>query len=285
MKIMISAVGGSVAISFIKHLQKLGHFVIGIDMNDDIPGKHFCNEFYKVDPCCDGYISHIDFDLFFPFIDEELLLGMKDSRIIQCDYQTNRLVINKYSLLKFCVKNKIKVAELCTLEDTIGFVRGVYSRGSKQAFLSNNIRPYMLNENYIVQKYLNGMEYTIDCLVGLDNKFIFCVPRKRIKSTNVSLIGEIDMREDLINFTKDIVNKIRFKGPINIQCIVNQDGIYLIEINPRLAGSAIFSIMAGFDILKDSIDLWSNNYCNKNYSIKNNMKVYRYLTEWTRPLE
>lgn len=276
MRIMISAVGGSVAISYIKHLQKLGHFVIGIDMNDDIPGKYVCDEFYKVDPCHPGYIDHIDYDLFFPFIDEELLLKMDDPRIIQ----SNTDVINKQWLFEFCLSHEINVPPLSKITDHYGFVRAIYSRGSKQAFCTTRHHQYMFNDKFIVQKYIDGDEYTIDCLVGMGNQFIFCVPRKRLQATNVSLIGEIDMREDLIDFTKDIVNKIKFKGPINIQCIIRDGEIYLIEINPRLAGSCIFSIIAGFDIIKESINLWKTGYCNVNYNIKNKMKVYRYLTEW-----
>src|SRR4030065_217381 len=220
MKIMISAVGGSVAISYIQHLQKLGHYVVGIDMKDDIPGKHFCDEFHKVDPCHPGYISDIDYDLFFPFIDEELLLCMNDKRIIQCDHETNMTCINKHFLYQYCISHAIKVPALSSVMDKYGFVRGIYSRGSKEAFL-------------------------------------------------------------IIDFTKDIVSKIKFKGPINIQCIVRDNEIYLIEINPRLAGSAIFSIMAGFDIIKDSIDIWTGNYYKSDYNIKDKKKVYRYLTEWS----
>ncbi|OGM08922.1 hypothetical protein A2Z67_05725 [Candidatus Woesebacteria bacterium RBG_13_36_22] len=281
MKIMISAVGGSVAISYIQHLQKLGHYVIGIDMNDDIPGKHFCDEFHKVDPCHPGYINDIDYDLFFPFIDEELLLCMNDGRIIQCNYETNMTCINKHFLYQYCITHDIKVPTLSSVMDKYGFVRGIYSRGSKEAFLTTDFRQYMLNGKYIVQKFIQGIEYTIDCLVNSNGEFIFCVPRKRVNFTNVSLQGEIDMRQDLIDFTKDIVSKIKFKGPINIQVIVRDNEIYLIEINPRLAGSAIFSIMAGFDIIKDSIDIWSGNYYKSDYNIKDKKKVYRYLTEWS----
>lgn len=282
-RILLSAVGGSVAVSYIQHLKKLGHFVIGIDSNDEIAGKYFCDEFIKVPEVRTNYynvIKDIDFDLFFPFLDEELLYfagnNIQDQRIVISKDLTIGICINKRALYCFAKENNIlvpkQIKEL-TLENV--FVRKVISRGSKHAFISSGSEKYYNNFNYIVQEIIEGQEYTIDLLCNDKHEYVYCVPRKRLKKSNVSLIGQVSMEADLIEFTRSICKLFKFIGPINIQVIKRNNKIYLIEINPRLAGSSILSINAGFDFLQNTIE----GYPIKTFKIENNLKMFRYLQE------
>jgi carbamoyl-phosphate synthase large subunit len=78
MRILMSAAASAAAISIIKHLQTLGHKVIGIDANENSKSiaMHFCDDFY-LSPLCSSsefipFINQLDdkFDLYIPFIDE-----------------------------------------------------------------------------------------------------------------------------------------------------------------------------------------------------------------------
>ena len=77
-KILLSAVGGSPSVSFIKHMKEKGYYVIGIDSNPDAVGQFFCDEFYHAPPVSekDSYLTFLQtraFDIFFPWLDEEHL--------------------------------------------------------------------------------------------------------------------------------------------------------------------------------------------------------------------
>jgi len=282
-RVLLSAVGGSVSVSYIQYLKKLNCYVIGIDSNNKITGKYFCDDFIKVPEVSDRYydvIKSINFDLFFPFLDEELLYfagnNIQDQRIIMSKAETIGICINKRFLYEFAKENNILVPEEIrelTLEDV--FVRKVFSRGSKNAFISKGNEKYLFDYDYLVQEIIKGQEYTIDLLCNDKHEYIYCVPRKRIKKSNVSLIGQVSMEDDLIEFTKKICKLFKFIGPVNIQVIKKDNKIYLIEINPRLAGSSILSIMAGFDFLKNIID----GYPKVIFEIENNLKMFRYLNE------
>lgn len=292
-KILLSAVGGSVSISFINHLKEKGYFVIGMDINDNIPAKYFCDEFVKAPNVdSDDYLSflqNIDFDLFFPWLDEEhikfalmkenpLYQNMKE-RIITSDPETILSVTDKRKLYKKAVLENINVSP--ETFNVPAFVRKNFSRGSKNAYVEYKQEKLDLldTDSFIAQEVLHGEEYTVDVLTDLYGNFIYAVPRKRIKFSNVSLVGEVDMNENIISFAKKIVSLFNFRGPINIQLIIENGKMFLVEINPRIAGSSILSVKAGFDILSETVSLFMTGSCNTSFNIIDKLKMYRYITE------
>jgi len=97
---------------------------------------------------------------------------------------------------------------------------------------------------------------------------------------NVSLIGKVCMDNEIINFCKSILEKIKFFGPINIQVMKFENKLYLLEINPRLAGTSILTINAGADILIDGIELFLGNYDETvEYEVKDGLMMYRFYDE------
>lgn len=108
-------------------------------------------------------------------------------------------------------------------------------------------------ENYLIQEYIaDREEYTVDCYVSpLTKEVVSIVPRIRISTTG----GEVDRTEtrripELISQSDRILRELNFEGPITIQFIHEKgNGRYLLmEINPRLGGGVICSILAGANI-------------------------------------
>lgn len=292
MKILISAVGGPPSVSLIKHLQKKGHFVIGIDSEINAVGKFFCNKFYQ-SPFIkqrDEYIEllkNIDFDFFFPYLDEEHILfadvilpNNLYNKIITSPPETIKIVTDKINTYHFAIANQIPVPLKKTT--TPCFVRKRFSRGSKYTYIEyeQNKLNTLNTDEYLIQEIIEGTEYTVDIIVC--EKEFFAVPRKRLLAKNVSIIGEVDMNEDIINFCYKICQKLKFFGVINIQLMrssINNE-IYLIEINPRLAGTAILSIEAGFDIFEPIISYKLGLPYKMNFKIKDKLKMFRYWSEY-----
>lgn len=290
-RILLSAVGGAASISIIKYLKKNGYYIIGIDSNIDAVGKYFCDEFYK-SPLLSKekeyikFLKKIDFDIFFPWLDEEHILFANKkidkkllNKIVTSSKSTINIVTNKIKTFEFSIENNINVAK--KTNRVPAFVRGSFSRGSKNTFIENNQNNLdkLDNNKFLIQEILDGIEYTVDIVISKD--YFFAVPRKRLQATNVSLIGQVDMNIEVIDFCKNITNKLNFFGPINIQIIRSNidNKLYLIEINPRIAGSSILSINAGFDLFNKSINIFFNKRINTNFKIKDNLKMTRYWSE------
>jgi len=288
-RILLSAVGGTPSISFIKHLQSLGYYVIGIDSSKDAVGKVFCDEFH-ISPLINEaneyliFLQSLKFDIFFPWLDEEHILfaSMDIPNKLKCKIITSppnsiKIATSKLNTFKFAQENNILVAPLTKTAPAV--MRKNFSRGSKGLKIINiNEKVPTFNEKEeLVQTFIEGVEYTVDIINN--DTFFFAVPRVRIQATNVSTIGKVDMNKDIIEFCKKITKLLKFNGPINIQIIKNDNKLYLIEINPRIAGTAILSINAGFSIFEIAIKQFFSKAIDKPINIKNNLTMYRFWNE------
>ena len=100
-------------------------------------------------------------------------------------------------------------------------------------------------KDYISQQFLDGVEYTIDCLFSDNGELIYSVPRKRLKIISGKYVaGVTEHKSCIISEILIISQIIKFSGMINFQCIENENGLFFIEVNPRLAGGMALGIAA-----------------------------------------
>jgi len=103
-------------------------------------------------------------------------------------------------------------------------------------------------EDYIVQPFVSGREYTIDIFCDFEGNPIYITPRERMQvRAGEVLKTQIFMDPVMIAESKQIIAKFKPCGPMTVQLI--QDEItgenYYIEINPRYGGGAPLSMKAG----------------------------------------
>ncbi|MBR5635614.1 MAG: ATP-grasp domain-containing protein [Pseudobutyrivibrio sp.] len=103
-------------------------------------------------------------------------------------------------------------------------------------------------EDYIVQPFVSGREYTIDIFCDFDGNPIYITPRERLQvRAGEVLKTQICMDTVMIEESKKIIAKFKPCGPMTIQLI--RDSVtgenYYIEINPRYGGGAPLSMKAG----------------------------------------
>ena len=104
---------------------------------------------------------------------------------------------------------------------------------------------FFKKNKFIVEKFIEGKEFTVDCVFDKNNKLIFGLPRERIIKSNLSIVGKISKNQKILDYINNLSTKLNFIGNVNIQVILDKK-IHLIDINPRVSGSIIFSMMAGF---------------------------------------
>lgn len=288
-RVLLSAVGTMASYSYVHHLKDEGFYVIGINATDLNIGPYICDEFYTVPYVIEveeyiKAIEKIEFDVFLPWLDEEHILFAQNrfsfsSKIVTSPSNSILVATDKMKTFDFCVANGINTAKLTNTVPA--FVRAKFSRGSKYAkLISNQDQLDRLDKTeYLCQEVLSGIEYTVDILCSTKGEFIYAVPRKRLETVNVSTISEIDMNNDIIEFCKQICSLLRFFGPINIQVFKDNNTISLVEINPRMAGTSILSIKAGFDLLTDSVRAFCGLPVPCSYKVKNGLRMYRFYNE------
>lgn len=101
---------------------------------------------------------------------------------------------------------------------------------------------------YIIQPYIEGMEYTVDILCDLQGNPIYITPRKRLSTRSGEVMKtQIDLDDEIIRECKLLLKSFRACGAITVQMIKEKNtgrNIY-IEINPRFGGGSPLSMRAG----------------------------------------
>ena len=128
--------------------------------------------------------------------------------------------------------------------------------GSKRLFIDVNYEEILdlsmgIHEP-IIQEYIIGKEYTIDCYFDFNNNLYSVFPRSRDVIVNgESYISTYVNSPKFVDLVKLVSKKIRFCGHVNIQFIVdNMNNIYLLEINPRIGGASMLAFKNDYHSVK-----------------------------------
>ena len=111
---------------------------------------------------------------------------------------------------------------------------------------------------YIIQEYIeNYKEYTVDCYIDMSGRILTTVPRERLEIMGGESTKTLTCKNDFLEkFAIDVIERLQLKGPVNIQFLhdLDTDRYLLMEVNPRLGGAVICSILAGAPITDYIID-------------------------------
>lgn len=298
-RILLSAVGGPVSVSVIRHLQGLGHQVVGMDLSDHAVGRHFCDAFYRSPRATDApayldFLAAIDgeFDIFFPFVDEELRTIAEAAerpvfaKVVMSSRETLLLCTDKVAFQRFSEERGLPIAPIAVAPPAVAKpAHGRGGRGVRVVDSEAELAGLLGRDDTVVQRHIEGMEYTVDVLVDNDGGWLFGVARQRLVARGVSTLGRIHMDEAVLTAARAFVAAIPFRGPINLQCIreVATGRVFVIEINPRLSGSVIFTVLGGFDVLDSAVELACGGYPQVPAAIRDGLTISRYWSECCEP--
>ena len=171
-----------------------------------------------------------------------------------------KIITNPFGKNKVIFRNKVGIGS-----------NGIYIVDlEKEKFIENRFQ-----KDKFMQEYIEGEEFTVDVLANKEGIPLLIIPRKRLEiRQGISFVCQIVKEEEIIEICKKIYSKFNIPGISNVQFIKNKSGVYFIELNPRLGGTSIASVIAGFNFTE--LYLQHNLL---NYSVKN-LDEYQKLIAW-----
>ena len=246
--------------------------IYGADMAGTAPALAYCDYTRKVVAMKDpGYIQNLldictadHIDLLIPTIDTDLLV-LSESKdrfeaigtcVMISDPDKIRICRDKNNTSQFFVDCGLHAP--MPVNDWIeyksgypAFIKPKDGSSSINAFKVENeeeLRTYSAQiEDYIVQPFVSGHEYTIDIFCDWNGNPISIVPRERLQvRAGEVLKTRIELDQTMIEESKALCSAFKPCGPMTVQLIRDDAGVdWYIEINPRFGGGAPLSMKAG----------------------------------------
>ncbi len=101
----------------------------------------------------------------------------------------------------------------------------------------------------LVSEVLTGEEFTVDTLVNKGEP-VLILPRLRSKmNSGISVEGQFIENQEIIHYTRQIINSLNLHGAIGIQVKRAADGRFkILEINPRIQGTSVAALGVGINL-------------------------------------
>jgi carbamoyl-phosphate synthase large subunit len=300
--ILITSIGCAPASIIGRTLLKESKYnIIGIDIQNECVGNFISNIYLKCPRIDDynywEYIENIinEYNIHFVFVTNNIettswsqkknyLFEKYNCKVFINDEEIISIADDKLKTYNWCINNNINVPEIVSYNSFPCIIKPLFGCGSSNIMIlknENNIVNQTIKNNsdkYIIQKFINGIEFTVDVISDENENIINIVPKQRLLIKNgQSFKSIVKMDEDIIDFVKNVSVKLKNKSVINVQIIkeFETDKIFLIEINPRWATTIGLSIRAGVNM---PVMLIENDFIPK--SIQNNLIMIRDYQEY-----
>lgn len=247
--------------------------IFGADMSGTAPALSYCDYTRKVVAMNDvGYIDNLvqicvndHIDLLIPTIDTDLLVLSENKKKFEAI--GTKVMISTPEMIRIC-RDKNNTSQFfvnCGLHAPMPVNDWREYKGGYPAFIkpkdgSSSINAFKVEdekelvvyagqvEDYIIQPFVSGREFTIDIFCDFDGNPIFITPRERVQvRAGEVLKTQIYMDKIMIDEAKILCESFKPCGPMTVQLIQDQNtgDNYYIEINPRYGGGAPLSMKSG----------------------------------------
>ncbi|WP_413531699.1 ATP-grasp domain-containing protein [Empedobacter brevis] len=239
-------------------------------------------------------IKSKELDIIIPLTDIEVDFFNKYrsdfSNILVCIADDNFLGFarNKFKLTKFLEMNNFNFPKSYSID----FIKEANypliakpknGRSSEGVFYLNSIDD--LNKdydysNYIFQQFIEGTICTIDVLRNKFSDEIAIISRKELLRTKngAGMTVEMFYDEYLISEVIKISQLLDGHGVYNMEFIKRGNQYYLIDVNPRFSAGIGFTILTGYDIVKNMVNVFMEKPIDKVLGYKN-MILQKHMVE------
>ena len=305
MNILIGSNGGLTGIYLAKTLSKIKDAaVFGADSSEVNPGKFFVSKQFLLPKALDiNFLDQLIFllndekiDYYFPTHSMETKIVSKYAN--QLTERCNcKFMVSPYSTFEAldskCISNRNlaengipvpKEIEDLDCEYPIIMKRNIGSGGSGKQIIDNgrlHVAYCECSKDVSFYEYIEGTEYTVDCLFGYNGELIVCNQRIREKT----IAGAVSISRTCNDFDiKPWINKIssiwKFCGCVNFQFILRNNVPYFIDINLRFpSGGLPVTVEQGYNIPQMMVDIMDGKKMDIPVVNSNNIRMYRYFEE------
>ena len=194
--------------------------------------------------------------------DQKKILGNKDVSQIENKFKFYEKIKDEFTVPEtFLIKDVDEAIEISENKPEVKYIiKPVKGSGGYDINLLNNDSTIQLNdsENYILQEYIDGINLSSSILARKDikktimnsrlltendfknnNSYIYIgniLPLT--KESSLSNIGNIDeINKQMIETSQNLAYKFNLIGSNGVDYILNENGLYVIEVNPRIQGT------------------------------------------------
>lgn len=306
--VLLTSAGGLSGIFLSKHLKENGNYrIVAVDMSELTPLKKWVDAFYTVPSVREkNYIEVLNtiikkekIDIIIPitsydvnlFCKDDIQKDFKNVKMLLMNEKSNKIFSNKRTCYKYLRNIGIKAPEIYNTPETLRFpcvLKPEESSGSKNIIKLDSIEDfsYWSNkiENFLVCEYLEGREFTVDCLFDNNGKCLGANVRERVKAAGG---GATITKNEYSHNIEEIIEKLEMsgivRGPINFQYKKVDNEYFVFDFNTRFASGGLpLTVKSGFDIPNMLIKLLSNEKVSRWYPVLENdgLTMIRYYEEY-----
>jgi len=182
------------------------------------------------------------------------------------------------------------VEELQKITETSSFplmVKGNYYK----AYMSHNLESaienfYKISNEWgfpvLIQEVVTGEELNLIGVGDGKGELKGAVTIKKLTTTDIGKIWTgITIKNDrLMHIAKEFVAQTKWKGPFELECIVNMNKVYMIEINPRFPAWVYFATDIGINLPQMVVDIMQDKEFESQLDYPENKMYVRYTGEF-----
>jgi len=289
MNILICSAGRRVKLVefFRAELNKINGKVIAVDCDETAPALHYADK-YEIVPQITNpdYILHIkklcyqyEIKGILSLIDPELslLANFKEEferegiQVIVSDKDVVDICFDKFLTSQFLQHNGLPyIPTYISIDEAIQDMdkeklhfplivkpkNGSASIGINKINSINELEIYRNEmENFIIQPFIDGQEFGIDCYIDLLTRKPINIFMKR---KLIMRAGETDKSVSIYDPTlklmiEKLLHLLKPIGPVDIDCFLTEKGYVISEINPRFGGGYPHAFLMGHNFMRNII--------------------------------
>jgi len=185
-------------------------------------------------------------------------LNSKNITYFTPDKKTLDICLSKHNMSLFLRKINIKTPKIYTHSEVLKYkdnifpliIKPVNGQGSKDTYTVRNIDEFLFyynkSDKNIIQEFIDGVHYTVDCFNNFENEILISIPRIRLVVYGAnSVVSKVEITKEIQDIAFLLSQEITISGPWNFQIVHCKGDYYVYDINPRLSSGLIFGVMAG----------------------------------------
>jgi len=179
--------------------------------------------------------------------------------------------------------------ELCKISESATFplmIKGNYYKAYKVYNLQSAIEAFYTISNewgfpILVQDVVEGEEINLVGVGDGKGELKGAVAIKKLTTTSIGKIwtGITIQNQKLMDIANSFVSNTKWKGPFELECMIDNDKIYLIEINPRFPAWVYFATGVGINLPQMVIDIMQDKDIEPKLTYPSNKMYVRFTDE------